>query len=70
VSNDELEYYRQRAVIERQCAAASSNAHAKHIHEQLADLYEKLVEVEVMSRPKLHIAGGNGSEWGNQSVSS
>ena len=45
MSPKELEYYRQRAVSERQRARAAK-AEAAEIHLELACLYEKLVELE------------------------
>ena len=48
---EELLYYRERAFIERQRAAESTNPHAIEIHQKLADLYERLVELEQAPRP-------------------
>lgn len=55
MSPEELNYYRERAIIERQRAAESTNLHAIEIHEKLAALYDKLVEME--ATPTLHIVG-------------
>ena len=41
---EEFSYYRERARIERECAAESTNPHAAEIHEKLAVLYEDLVK--------------------------
>jgi hypothetical protein len=46
VSTDELNYYRERAKIERQRASESTNQYVIEIHEKLAELYEKLVNHE------------------------
>lgn len=44
--SDDLAYYRQRAVAEREAAKDSSNSDVAEIHEELADLYEALIEHE------------------------
>ena len=46
MSSDDLSYYRQRAAAERAAARASSNADIAEIHEELARLYDALVEHE------------------------
>ena len=56
MSSEELNYYRERARVERQRAAESSNPHVIEIHEKLAALYEKLIELEKVHQPTLHIA--------------
>lgn len=45
MSPTELEYYRERARSERHRAKLASGV-ANEIHEQLACLYEKLIELE------------------------
>ena len=46
MSSDDLSYYRQRAAAERVAARASSNADIAEIHEELARLYDALIEHE------------------------
>ena len=58
MSPEEISYYRERASIERQSAAQSTNPHVIEIHEKLADLYEKLVEMEGHHEPSLRLVGG------------
>jgi hypothetical protein len=41
---DDLEYYRQRAVVERQRASTAPTPLIAAIHERLAASYEELVE--------------------------
>ena len=52
---EELLYYRERALIKRQRAIESTNLHVIEIHEKLAALYERLVELEGEPRPTLSI---------------
>ena len=54
MSSEEREYYRGRAATERACAARASSR-AAEIHLELACLYEKLVELEEVHRPRLCI---------------
>lgn len=56
MSHAEASYYRQRALIERQRAAESTNPHAVEIHRKLADLYEQLVAHEESPPPEQHAA--------------
>ena len=57
MSPQERDYYRQRAKAERLCAERTSTAVAAVIHNQLAELYDNLVELdETPDRPKLRIA--------------
>lgn len=58
MSPDEIQYYRERAEVEWQCAAQSTNPHAREIHEKLAELYERLVELDEPARHGLRLAGG------------
>ena len=51
----DIEYYRQRATTEREAAKNSSRTGVAEIHEELARLYEALIEHESL-RPKLRIA--------------
>lgn len=55
MSPEELMYYRERALIEGQRAAESTNLHVIEIHEKLAALYDRLVEMK--ATPTLHIVG-------------
>lgn len=55
MSPDELAYYWQRAHVERKHAADAANPIAQEIHEELACLYEQLVELERVERPTLTI---------------
>lgn len=55
MSSEDINYYRERAQVERQRARESSNADIAEIHEELARLYDALVEHESL-RPTLHIA--------------
>ena len=55
VSPDEVQYYRERAEVEWQCASQSSNPHAREIHEKLAELYERLVELDEPARHGLRM---------------
>ena len=53
MSPDELAYYRERALIERQRASDATTALAADIHLELACLYETLVELEERDAPTL-----------------
>ena len=55
---EELLYYRERALIERQRAAESTNPHAGEIHRKLAELYEMLLDLEQQPQPTLSIVSG------------
>ena len=55
MSPEELAYYRNRAQVERELAAQSTNEHVAEIHTKLADLYAKLVAIEDGSAPTLSI---------------
>ena len=46
MSPDEREYYRNRAQTERLSSARASNPRVAEIHDDLATLYETLVELE------------------------
>ena len=54
LSSGDVEYYRQRAAAERELAKASHRANVAEIHEELARLYDALVEQESL-RPTLRI---------------
>ena len=54
MSSEDISYYRERASVERDRAKSSSSADIAEIHEELARLYEALVEHESL-RPTLHI---------------
>ena len=55
MSPDELAYYLQRAQVERKHAAEAANPIAREIHEKLACLYQRLIELERVEPPKLTI---------------
>jgi hypothetical protein len=58
MSPEEREYYRRRAAVERLSASQTSDLRAVDIHQQLACLYETLVELELaQQRPRLTIVG-------------
>ena len=50
--NDDLAYYRQRSIAERVNAKNASRAEVAEIHEELARLYDAMVEHEAL-RPEL-----------------
>ena len=50
--SEDIAYYRQRAMRERELAKTSSNAEIAEIHEELARLYDALIEHESL-RPVL-----------------
>ena len=52
--SDDISYYRERAEAERTRAKSSSNAEIAEIHEELARLYEALIEHEQL-RPTLSV---------------
>ena len=54
MSSDDIAYYRERAKVERERAAHSSRAGVAEIHEELARLYDALIEHESL-RPRLSI---------------
>ena len=60
MSPEELLYYRERALIERQRAAESTNPYVIEIHQKLADLYDKLVEHEEIPTRRFQVVGGTG----------
>ena len=53
MSPDEIDYYSKRAAIERQRAVESTNPHVIEIHNKLAALYERLVDLG--EPPRAHI---------------
>lgn len=53
MSQSDIEYYRQRAKSERERAKQSSRADIAEIHEELARLYEALIQHEQL-RPQMH----------------
>ena len=61
MSSDDLTYYRERAAAEREAAKVSANTDIKEIHEELARLYDALIEHErlrsarMIVRPTLEI---------------
>lgn len=46
MSPQERDYYRERAHAERLCAAEATSGVAAQIHQELACLYDKLVELD------------------------
>ena len=54
MSSDDLNYYRRRAITERVNAKLASRADVAEIHEELARLYDALIEHETL-RPVLSI---------------
>ena len=55
MSPDEVAYYRERALIERQRASDATNALAAGVHLELACLYESLIELEERDTPTLRV---------------
>lgn len=56
MSSEDISYYRQRAEAEREHAKNSSRAGIAEIHEELARLYDALIEhSELRPRAKLSI---------------
>lgn len=66
MSPEELLYYRERALIERQRAAESTNPYVIGIHQKLAALYEKLIEHEEVARPTLRIVDATRTQTGQR----
>jgi hypothetical protein len=58
MSSEDLEYYRRRAKIERERARSSSRMDVAEIHEELARLYDALIEHEDL-RPTGKVARSN-----------
>lgn len=60
MSQRDQDYYRARAIEERERAGSSERANVREIHEELARLYEALAE-QAELRPRLSIkaAGAN-----------
>ena len=58
MSPEDSTYYRERAAAERQCAAESTNPHAREIHQKLAELYERLIALDEAQGDNRNIAGG------------
>jgi hypothetical protein len=54
MSSDHIEYYRRRAIIERELALKSERRNVAEIHEELARQYQALVDNAEL-RPKLWI---------------
>ena len=54
MSSDDVHYYRQRAQAERERAKLSSRQEIAEIHEELARLYDALIEHDSL-RPTLSI---------------
>lgn len=54
MSSEDIVYYRQRAVTERANAKLADRAYIAEIHEELARLYEALIEHQEL-RPTLSV---------------
>lgn len=54
MSQDDQDYYRARAIEERERAGSSDSANVREIHDELARLYEALAE-QAELRPTLSI---------------
>ena len=54
MSSNEIEYYLQRAITEREMAKAAKHPNAVAAHEEMSQRYDALVEERM--RPPLHIA--------------
>ena len=54
MSSEDLSYYRRRAQQERELASKASNAEVAEIHDELARLYDALIEHRSL-RPKLSL---------------
>ena len=48
MTRSDIEYFRQRATVERQMAAAAADAASAAVHEELARGYEALVRRDAM----------------------
>ena len=57
MSQEDQDYYRARAIEERERANSSDRANVREIHEELARLYEAMAE-QVELRPRLSIKAG------------
>jgi hypothetical protein len=69
MSPDELAYYRERALLERRSASASTDRRAADIHLELAGLYERRVEMEDLVAPTVRIVTiGHPVESGNDGL--
>ena len=55
MASDDAAYFRQRAVAEREAARLASRAEIAEIHQEMARLYEKLIE-HGARRPELSVA--------------
>ena len=53
-SNEQLEYFRTRAEIERSLAAEAGDTLVGQIHKEMAERYDAAIE-RTRRRPKLHI---------------
>ena len=54
MASSDIDYYRQRAAAERELAKSANRANVAEIHEELARLYEALVEHKQL-RPGLEL---------------
>jgi hypothetical protein len=64
MSLDDVDYYRRRALEERELAARSENAEAANAHQELARHYEELVARAEML-PLKHAPPANQNEAGS-----
>jgi hypothetical protein len=56
MSSEDLSYYRHRAAVERAHAKSAARSDIAEIHEELARLYDALVELETRRPAKLEVA--------------
>ena len=64
-SPDDMTYYRRRAATERVMAGLSQQREVREIHEELAQLYEALVERADLRPAERadHVRGGAKEAW-------
>lgn len=62
MSSEDISYYRQRALAEREQAKLASRAGVAEIHEELARLYDALIE-HAQLRPTLSIVAPGAAEY-------
>jgi hypothetical protein len=57
MSSEDTAYYRRRAANERALALRSENENVREIHEELARLYEALVDKEELRPERIRLFG-------------
>jgi hypothetical protein len=57
MSPDDISYYRQRAVTQRAMAQLAERQGVREIHEELARLYDALVEQEDLRNEPIRLFG-------------